>query len=227
MLLVMAALPLQAQDDAFCDPYPLVNVNVRSVFEGPYLNTSQNLAAIQAMANTSKDIIPHYDATTLGVTHYEPVIEFSAPMVTRSMPDGTYCSRIEHVDAVLGYRNVIIYMANELTANPCALNHVFEHEQKHVAVNRQLLQEYVPLVRERLMAYFRLYGQFRVPNAQYAESLVREKANGILTDMSTGLLEENRRRQRFIDTPEEYARNNTACGGWINGLMRQFQTVRR
>jgi len=223
----VAPVPVNAQEGGFCAPYPLININVYPVFDQPVVDDSLPLAAIQEMAQSSRDIIPRYDTVTLGITHYEPVIEFKAPMIARSLPDGTFCSRVEQVDVVVGYRNVRIFIARELTPDPCSANHVYEHEQKHIAVNRALLQEFVPLIRDKLTAYFRLYGQFIAPNPEYASSLLREKANSILTDVSNSMLEENRRRQRMVDTPEEYARNNVVCNGWINNLIRQYKITRR
>jgi hypothetical protein len=101
------------------------------------------------------------------------------------------------------------------------------HEQKHVTVNLNLLQEYAPMIEERLSSYFRLYGRLIGPNAAFAEKLVREKASAIINEMTQKMLEENRRRQRLVDSPEEYRRNNTVCNGRINDFVRQFNLSQR
>jgi hypothetical protein len=226
LLLTLMMFSLQsprahARNDDACEPYANIDIGVTPVFDNPAVNATLPLASIQQMARASANIIPHYDSVTLGVTHYEPVIEFRAPILERPLSDGSYCARVQRIDATIGYRNVTIFIANELNADPCSANHVMGHEQKHVAVNLALLQEYVPLIQKRLAEYLSLYGMFRMQTPEYANTLLREKANAILNDMSNRMLEENRRRQQLVDSPEEYARNNTVCGGRINEIVRR------
>ncbi|MDD5586731.1 MAG: hypothetical protein PHY92_07240 [Alphaproteobacteria bacterium] len=216
-----------ANGDGYCDYDQNTTITVTPVFDEPVEDGSKSLAEINQMAQASKDIIPRYDSVTLGVTHYKPVLEFRAPIVQKPMDDGSFCARIEHIDASVGYREVTIYIASELSSDPCAGQHVMTHEQRHVAVNRKILKEYVPIIQERLSSYFRLYGRLIAPNAEFAETLVREKATAILQEMTLKMLEENRRRQRLVDTPEEYARNNVVCNGRINALVHQYNVSRR
>lgn len=221
-LFVLApALPAFAEDETFCDPYPDVRINVTPVFDEPVVDTSVGLLSLQNVERDPQKVIPHYDNVTLGLTRYEPVIEFRSPMETRAMYDGTTCARIRQIDATIGYRNVTVFLAHELTDNACALQHVLEHEKKHVAVNRSLLQHYVPEIKAKLVRYFKLYGLYRGPNAEYAETLMREKANFVLSETARQISLENRQRQRAVDTPFEYARNSSVCGGKINEIVRR------
>jgi len=218
------ALPALAQNNDDCEPYANIDISVTPVFDEPVINATVPLAELQKISRTAADVIPHYDSVALGLTHYEPVIEFSAPIIQRELSDGTYCAKVQRIDAKIGYRNTTVFIGQELMADACASMHVLAHEKKHIAVNYVLLQEFVPLIQQRLSEYLKLYGMFRVQNPSYAEMLLRSKANAILSDMSQKILEENRRRQRLVDTPEEYARNNTVCGGRINTIIRNVQT---
>ncbi len=217
----------RASDDSVCDPYPNINVNINPVFDEPLINTSHSLGAIQGLARSPAKVISMHDAATLGLTHYEPIIEFRVPMLKRLLGDGTTCVKIHEIDATIGYRNVTIYIANEIARDTCAMHHVLEHEKKHVAINRSILMNYVPYIQKKLMEYMQINGLYRGPDPDYAESLMTEKARFVLNEAAKQIMEENSKRQRTIDTPEEYARNNTVCGGRINALVSKAATSQR
>ena len=211
-IVFLATLPrARADDDSACDFDPNIAITVTPVFDEPAIDNSKSLAEIQELSRSSTHVVPHYDNVPLGIT----------------MPDGSFCAHVEHIDALVGYRNITIYIARELTADSCSARHVMTHEQRHVAVNRALLKEYTPLIEERLYSYFRLYGRIIGPDAGFAQTMVREKASAILNEMTQKMLGENQRRQRLVDSPEEYARNNVACNGRINDFVRRFSVSQR
>lgn len=215
---MMTAQPSLAGDDSLCDSYPNVDINVTPVFDEAVIDTSKSLAEIQGLG-AGANVVPHYDSITLGVARYRPIIEFRAPMIRKPLSDGTTCARVKKVDATIGYKDVTIFLAKELTSDQCSIRHVLEHEQKHIAVNRAVLNKYANLIQIKLQEYFKLYGMFRVPNPDYAQTLLNEKVDAIFKESAQQMTEENRRRQRAIDTPEEYAKNNTVCSGHINGII--------
>jgi hypothetical protein len=216
----------QERVDPSCRPFANVAVDIKAVFDDPIVNSSHSFTSIQNMSSGS-NVIPHYDAVALGLTRYNPVVEFRATLSKLPLPDGTTCAQIEKVEATVGYRNVTIFVANELTDDTCAFEHVLKHEQKHVKVNRDLLMSFVPYIRNKLSDYLSLYGTFRGGDADYAEEVLRERANFVLSQTSKNMVEENRRRQRLVDTPEEYAKNNSACGGRLNAIVRHTSVKRR
>jgi hypothetical protein len=109
-----------AAGEGVCDYDQITSVTVTPVFDEPVADLSKGLFEINQMSRGSSQVIPHYDSVTLGVTQYHPVIEFRAPMLQQELADGTFCARVEHIDAVIGYRNVTVYVARELSADPCA-----------------------------------------------------------------------------------------------------------
>lgn len=228
-VLVFAAIPAFAQSDEpfACDPYPNVPINITPVFDEPRTDTTLALAALQGLATSEPTkVIPHAESVTLGLTHYEPVIHFRVPMLKTTMDDGTTCVQVRQIDATIGYKNVMIYIAQELAANGCAMRHVNEHEKKHVAVNRGILVTYVPKVQAKLADYLKIYGVYRGPNAEYAESLMNDKVEFVLKETAQQIMEENRRQQKRIDSPEEYARNNFVCDGAIPLLIARSRQSR-
>ncbi len=222
-LLLFLSLPAAAQNrDDICAPYPNVPVNVTPVFDEPVNDFSASLLDIQMLSRDPTHTIPRFEGVTLGLTHYYPVIEFKGPILKRQQSDGSYCARVQKIDARIGYKDIKVYIAKEFAEGSCDFKHIMEHEQKHVAVNRQVLQEYATLIHDKIAAYLKIYGMFIVPNPDYAEKILREKVSAILNEMTQKMVEENRRRQKQVDNPEEYARNNTACRGHISDVARKF-----
>lgn len=206
-----------------CPPYVNVPINVTAVFEEPRLDNRVGLADIQGIAADATRSIPHTaKIVTLGFTQYSPILEFSAPLLIRQMRDGNFCSIVQHVDARIGYRDSVVYVAREFPQGSCAFNHVLEHEAKHIAVNRQLLEEFSRIAQSRLTQFMQQYGATRVASAAHAEQQLQRNINVILQEISTEMLAENQRRQQIIDSPQEYARNDTACNGAINAVSRRF-----
>lgn len=219
---VVAAAPTaRSEGDGACRPYTDVAVNVMPVFEEAKLNTSVNLAGLQSLSRgNTANTIPHYEAITLGLASYSALMHFYIPIIQHMMPDGSFCARVQHLDARIGYKDVTVYIASEFPQNSCSFQAVLTHEQKHVETNRQVLNEYAPVIRDRLIKYLKLYGMFIVPNQAYADKLLREKVTQVVNEVSKEMMEENRRRQKLIDSPQEYARNNTICNGQISRVVQ-------
>ncbi len=217
----IAQAPTKFFDESVCDPYPVIDVNVTPIFEEPRIDTSHTLADIRRIYTQPEKVISLHEGVALGLTRYEPVIEFRAPLLKVKLGDGSSCARIEKIDASIGYRNVTIYIAQEIARDSCAMGHVLEHERKHVAVNRGVLVNYVPRIQNKLKEYMQINGVYRGADPDYAESLMREKTEFILKDAARKIMDENRRLQKSVDTPEEYARNSVVCGGRINDIVRK------
>lgn len=219
LLVALSAPPAAAQQDSYCDPSPDIPVTITPIFDSPQYNTSHSFAAIRKLSSEADHDAQAYDSTSLGLAHYIPVYNFTAPIRMKKMADGAYCVQVQQVDANIGYRNITIYIAHELVENDCAVQHVIEHEKKHVAVNREILLEYVPSIQARLREYLKTNGVYSGTDAQYAQELMQEKIRFVLMETSKQITTENRRRQSLVDTPEEYAKNIRACDGYINNLV--------
>lgn len=221
LLALLIASPLYAQDYEGCPSYPNVPITVNPRFDEPRYDYSANIPAIRALAggDSRRGI---RESITLGLTRYEPVLSFRVPIKTRTLPDGLSCSWVEEVEVTIGYKNVVVYIASEIPQNSCGFEKVLEHEQKHINVNRQILNEYVPKIQDRLASYLKLNGVFRQTNPDYASKLLDEKLNGILNDTAQQIVSENENRQHQVDTPEEYRRISYSCNGQLANISTQF-----
>jgi len=124
---------------------------------------------------------------------------------------GRACSRPQiRVDLTMA--PMTVHVASELRDNPCARDAVLEHEMKHVAAFREHMEDSAVALNDELPGVF---GQDLVFSRDQAvgERLVREKLQRFLREFTAANSRELKERQAAVDTPEEYARVNGACGG--------------
>ncbi|MDX2028429.1 MAG: hypothetical protein SFW62_07315 [Alphaproteobacteria bacterium] len=213
--------PARAQNPQECESYPDVPVTVNPVFENPKYDFSQDIAAIQTMAKDSQRSIS--EKLTLGLTRYEPMLEFRLPMKGVIFPNGLACAHAERAEITIGYRNVTVYVAREVPQGSCGFGEIMAHEQKHIDVNKQLLQDYAPMIQEKLRAYLRLNGVFRERNPDYAMQLLREKLQEIVNSLGLQMMEDNHRRQQQVDNMDEYQRITLSCNGQMASIAEHFR----
>jgi len=211
------------QAEAECASYPTVPVNVTPVFDEPHYDYTTNIANLQGLAQDTRHTVHgSHRGLVLGLTRYNPVLEFRVPMRRLTFPDGLTCAHVDHVDVTIGYRDVVVLIPKEVPQGSCGFKEVMFHEQKHIAVNRAILDEYSPLITKKLQDYLRLNGVFREPNPDYAVSLLNQKLNAILHDMADQIVTENSRRQQLVDSPEEYRRVSATCNGQLIDAATQY-----
>jgi hypothetical protein len=225
----MLASPAPAQDAApdvsGCDSYPNVPVSVTPLFEEPQADFTQNLATIQQIARDPRHSLA--ESLALGVTRYNPVLEIHVPIEVVTPPSGLACAYVKHADVTVGYRDVVVFIASEIPRDSCGFAEIMGHEQKHIAVNRELLAKYAPLIEEKLRSYLKLYGVFRVENVDYAKSLLHDRLGAITGDLVAQMQSENVELQRQVDSPEEYARLGRVCNGELAAIAGEFRQTGR
>lgn len=213
--------PALAQNPPECESYPNVPVTVTPVFDVPRHDYSQNIPAIQNMAKDLHRSI--HESLTLGLTRYDPMLEFKLPMKGVRFANGLACARVESAEVLIGYRNVTVYIAREIPPGTCGFKEIMAHEQKHIDVNKQLLQDYAPIIQEKLRAYLKLNGVFREQNSDYAVKLLKEKLQAIVDELGGEMMADNRRRQQQVDSAQEYQRITLSCNGEIGVIARRHQ----
>lgn len=210
-----------ADDESFCDPYQQVDVQIVPVFDTPVVDSSLGLLSLQSLSHQGAAVVPHGEAFALGLISYTPLVRFRTQLAERPLYDGSFCIRVTGLRVEMGYRDVVIHVASEFQQDPCSFAHVLTHERKHASVNADLLREFVGKAQDRLSSFLRLTGTFRVSSKVEAERLIHEKLQNELDLLSQALFSENQRRQALVDSPEEYAKNRTACGGRVQEILRR------
>ena len=123
------------------------------------------------------------------------------------------CYWYQGVDLVLR-QAPIIYVAKEVPKGTCEYAEIIKHEKKHVAVDQQLLDEYLIIYRgalQKIVAEVGVKGPY--PNLVHEESqsMMRQAVSQVVKDIHTRMRQERLYRQNNVDTLEEYERVNAAC----------------
>src|SRR5262249_33848225 len=114
------------------------------------------------------------------------------------------CGSLE-LTVTLSMQPVVVYLANELAASPCARAVTFEHELKHIAVFREVLAEASRALRAEIAGAL---GQQvrRASNAAEIERLTNGAVREYLSDFIHRWHRIQAERQAAVDSPAEHAR---------------------
>jgi hypothetical protein len=96
----------------------------------------------------------------------------------------------------------------------CRRNVALEHEMEHVAIDRALIDRYMPIFRSRIAAMADAIGNVKAPSYDdlpKARERIEEKINAMLSVTYDLMAAERAAVQQQHDSPEEYRRVSAAC----------------
>ena len=218
---LMRPLPAIADDEYdTCMSYPDVPVQVTPRFDEPVYDYSKDIGDITGFAaDTHRSI---RETLALGLTHYEPILAIKVPLEGITRSDGLTCVHVKNVEVTVGYEDVTVFIAREFPEGTCGFDEIMAHEQKHIAVNQAILDEYTPRIQAELANYLRTEGVRQETDMKYAAQLIKGRLSAIVKSMMDEMTEENARRQRLVDSPQEYARIAGACNGQLRAAAMRF-----
>jgi hypothetical protein len=157
--------------------------------------------------------LPQGNAFTLGLTEMKlgTRIAYHSPTLTHPR-EKAICTR-PNIVVTLSLDPHVVSVADEFEEGSCAYRHILAHEMRHVQVNQLTLDSTAERMREGLKDSFGnkvYYGSA----AELQERLTRHIRDQWLPWVDAQM-KHTLQRHREIDTPEEYARNRTVCGGEI------------
>lgn len=110
-----------------------------------------------------------------------------------------------------------IYIAREYKKGSCMYGSVLQHEQKHVRIDRLLVNKYAGLMAKALDTEFKkggyTFGPLPAHNIDEEQKRIGHVANTIVKDLSHKMNEERRVKQQAIDSIEEYNYVSSICRG--------------
>jgi hypothetical protein len=212
-----------AEEDMYteCDSYRDVPVHVTPRFDEPVFDFTASIGDIMALSRDLHHSIQ--ESLTLGLTRYEPMLELQVPVRGVKLPNGLACVHVDHVDVTFGYQNVKVYVAREFPQGSCGFNEVLAHEQKHINVNKKILNMYAPRIAQELGDYLKLNGVFRELDEDYAMGILHEKLQSVINGIVKDLNKENTYRQRDVDTYFEYQRVSESCNGEVQRVTSKYR----
>jgi hypothetical protein len=128
-------------------------------------------------------------------------VEFSARGIVKPL-SGRYCMR-PSLAVKLAFKPTTLYVASQHAKGSCEFDITMAHEQKHIEVLRNYLEELAGEVERELRAKLGDGIQY-FDSAAAGETQMNERASTVLKPFLDRGMEEVNRRQARVDTPEEY-----------------------
>ena len=131
----------------------------------------------------------------------------------RPLPGGDVCGAPTTLSVTFGFQERRLYVARELPRESCIHGEVLKHEMKHIAVDEALLKEFIPHIQRRLDAVVERIGAVRRRTQKQAMAAIRQPIDAALKQAMQDFTRERDRRQKQVDSAEEYTRVSRSCGG--------------
>lgn len=109
----------------------------------------------------------------------------------------------------------VIYIAREFPKGSCMHNAVMEHEKKHIAVDRKIVNKYTQMIVRGLDAAFKKVGYAQGPfssgELKKKQKAMQDFTHKIVQEYGRQMTDERKRLQQSVDSLEEYERVNRQC----------------
>lgn len=197
-------------------PTTVPNVNIYFFPKAPtYINTAPAKALTAAMKRIPDSTAAnHKNAVVMGLT--EPkIVDGGTNIRLRTVADnsGNACFAVSRVDMVIHYLPTV-FVARELSALPCHLAVTQMHEDQHIALDHEVLRDYIPKVKMEILWYLRSQGMQGPFTQGEAPQKAKEMIDGIqkaMQPMIEKMRKERTRKQGAIDTIENYRAEGEKC----------------
>ena len=113
--------------------------------------------------------------------------------------------------------NPKIYIAKDFAKDGCMYKAVMEHEQKHIQVDRMIVNKYTSIIVKGLDAALKktgyAHGPFPAGQMQAEQKRLQDYTQGIVKAYSAQMNKERMQLQQQVDSLQEYNRVNNLCRG--------------
>ncbi|HIJ64197.1 MAG TPA: hypothetical protein HPQ04_16015 [Rhodospirillaceae bacterium] len=214
-MLVLLALPWAAEA-AHCPPAPAgaTNPTVRLEVAEPKLiyRHDVDLLGLARVPDTFESAAKGW--VLLGLTKRNDTFSVTAKvLMLPAVGGGGTCVWVEEVSARLGGNETDVYVASNYHVGSCEYNVVLEHENTHVAINREVLKAFAPRIGAGLREALR---GFPVVVAEAGEAgRVPGLLSASVNQVYQSMIGELRRRNQALDSPENYRRTQMRCHNWF------------
>ena len=110
-----------------------------------------------------------------------------------------------------------IYIAREFSKEGCMYKAVMEHEKKHIAVDRRIVNKYTNLIVHGLDAALKKMGYAQGPYSAgrlpVEQKRIQDYTQSIVSAYAEQMTAERKKLQQDVDSLEEYQRVNNLCRG--------------
>ena len=213
LLWALFAVPFVASAQGYCPLPQIPTVEIALDIRPPHIDTTQGFARLTAIPNDTRLGLSH-DNKVGGLTMGDIIASTQAQFGQHvDYFTGDTCIWVQDLHVLLTLEPVV-FIARELPRGSCRQREMLKHEQKHVALDRQILQQSQKPVADNLRLALQRLGAV----GPVSPSLARDVQHDLVAQVNQLINAELQRieqlrneRQQAIDTPAEYARLDAAC----------------
>ncbi|MBI3419976.1 MAG: hypothetical protein HY053_07590 [Proteobacteria bacterium] len=208
-------------DTLGCNEYIPARIDVKPLFDDVDYDFSQPMIKIRTLSEEGETGVQS-ESWPIGLSVGQLYMRITINIFkSRTAYDPSTCSQIKAIHVELGFVNNKIYVAHELPKRSCPYKGVLAHEEKHKAVDQQLVEEYT----EKAQTFFddaaKAIGVLRNASGTAAETQINDLLNQAMDQFTHQMEEERKKRQKEVDSAEEYARVTAACEGHLMEIVQQ------
>lgn len=148
---------------------------------------------------------------TRGLTKTDLESRIEVAVQYRPVAGNQYCVGLKTVAARVGYKHFKVYVARHLRAGSCEYRTTWQHEQSHVAIYRDQLQQFAPKFENQLNRVAVNLKPVVARSAKSGHAYFIGKLNSQFKQVFAQLNKATKIRQGHLDTPQNYRREQAMC----------------
>lgn len=194
---------------------PPVKVNINATAGDINLNNSRSSYSLKGEDVDTTVLSLHQGSYEVsGLTKGN--IETKQELVFNTRTDsrtGRHCVWLDAINVNI-HLDHVVYVAREHKPGTCMFRETYNHEIKHVNVDRNTINKYLPVIRATIKKVASTVGVFEVGNATeltVMKKRMNEKISSTVASLLDNMQAYRRQQQNAVDTIEEYTRVSEAC----------------
>jgi hypothetical protein len=219
LLLLLAACAVvfapsaRAASSIGCSDYAPAVIEIRPQFGAVDYDTGQPMLKIRALAEAGVSGTQS-ESWPVGLSVGEFYLNITKDVFKiRSPYDPSTCGQVKALHVDIGFQKNVIYIAREFPKRSCPYRIIEEHEEKHKDVDRELLNEYADKAKVFFTDTAKKIGMVRGGSGAAIDGEIGDEITQAMDQFTGDIEAERRRRQKEVDSNEEYARVSASCEG--------------
>lgn len=211
----LTAASKSAVSDEWCKPQKPPSISIRTSTDQISYDFSKSEKQLNNFHITTKNPYANNVITDVGGV-MKGGIEAQQKMsfgTLKNQHTNQICFWYDSIDVLIHIKPTI-FIASEFPPATCMHNAIMEHEQKHIQVDREIVNKYAALIgnafKEDLTKYS-VFGPFPLSNEQVMIDQIKSRMQNILKYYTNQMSIERQSRQQEIDNLSEYQRVNKSC----------------
>ncbi|HJO69444.1 MAG TPA: hypothetical protein QF804_07150 [Rhodospirillales bacterium] len=132
----------------------------------------------------------------------------------RPLSGERFCTELAQVEVTLGYRTIDVYVARRYRRGACEYEQILDHENRHVAIFRDVLAEYGPRVRHALERESGAQAPLIATSPGTGAERFKDRLRNEMAPLFREITQALDRGHATLDTAENYRAEQRLCTNW-------------